>query len=246
MVCAKALGYPRPGPTVRPARAPGAPGSEAMCRSRLIARRSSPSISKSPAPSATALRAGSLTPETKLPATRELARRLGVHRQTIVEAYRLLASEGHVRAGVGAGTFVAAPGARAPGETRTEAAAFAWRQLLRDPRLLEDDPTRFASTRSLRVPQERDPALGSDPRPAPVSARRLRRERAGSPRARGHSCCSTTRPPRATSRCGRGSSAGSSAPGCAISTRAASSSSAARSRGSICWRGSSSARAIRS
>ncbi len=55
-----------------------------------------------------AVRAGRLVPGTRLPATRDLARRLGVHRNTVVAAYELLVSEGVVHSHTGRGTFVRA------------------------------------------------------------------------------------------------------------------------------------------
>ena len=61
---------------------------------------------------------GGMLPEgRKLPATRELARELGVSRLTVVEAYEQLAAEGYVVAKVGAGSFVA-PGTRLRAGTR--------------------------------------------------------------------------------------------------------------------------------
>jgi GntR family transcriptional regulator/MocR family aminotransferase len=70
---------------------------------------------------------GRLGPGVKLPATRELARALGVNRATVAVAYEDLVAAGWARAHVGQGTFVAerngadaarpaggAPGARAP------------------------------------------------------------------------------------------------------------------------------------
>jgi 2-aminoadipate transaminase len=48
-----------------------------------------------------------LAPGTKLPATRELARQLGVNRGTVALAYEELLAAGWVRAHVGQGTFVA-------------------------------------------------------------------------------------------------------------------------------------------
>src|SRR2546428_2523681 len=50
-----------------------------------------------------------LTPGMKLPATRELARQLGVNRGTVSLADEELAAAGWPRAHVGQGTFVAAP-----------------------------------------------------------------------------------------------------------------------------------------
>src|SRR5919198_3638502 len=56
-----------------------------------------------------------LVPGMKLPATRELARTLGVNRGTVAQAYEELVAAGWARAHVGQGTFVAerpgAPGA---------------------------------------------------------------------------------------------------------------------------------------
>ena len=55
------------------------------------------------------IREGMLGPGVKLPASRELARDLGVNRATVSVAYEELVSEGLARAHVGQGTFVAAP-----------------------------------------------------------------------------------------------------------------------------------------
>src|SRR5258705_2697822 len=54
-----------------------------------------------------------LTPGMKLPATRELARQLGVNRGTVALAYEELVATGWARAHVGQGTFVAEPAAPA-------------------------------------------------------------------------------------------------------------------------------------
>ncbi|MDO8186728.1 PLP-dependent aminotransferase family protein [Conexibacter sp. JD483] len=58
------------------------------------------------------IRAGRLEAGTRLPATRELAQRLGVSRGVVVEAYAQLAAEGYLSTRRGAGTVVA-------GTTRT-------------------------------------------------------------------------------------------------------------------------------
>ena len=50
---------------------------------------------------------GRLQPGARLPATRALAQRLGVSRNTMLAAYDLLLSEGYVLARPGAGTYVA-------------------------------------------------------------------------------------------------------------------------------------------
>lgn len=47
-----------------------------------------------------------LTPGTRLPATRELARHYRLARGTIVQAFEQLKAEGYLRAGVGSGTYV--------------------------------------------------------------------------------------------------------------------------------------------
>ena len=65
----------------------------------------------------------------RLPPTRDLARQLGVNRNTVVAAYETLAEEGWVRSHTGKGTFlVSRPGATVdvadPGETRTWFNAF--------------------------------------------------------------------------------------------------------------------------
>ncbi|MGH7321435.1 MAG: PLP-dependent aminotransferase family protein [Candidatus Rokuibacteriota bacterium] len=51
---------------------------------------------------------GVLPPESKLPATRELAQTLGLNRATVATAYDMLVAEGWARAHVGQGTFAAA------------------------------------------------------------------------------------------------------------------------------------------
>src|SRR5215468_6929692 len=66
-----------------------------------------------------------LGPGVKLPATRELARELGVNRTTVALAYDELVAGGWARAHVGQGTFVAdqAPAADVP---RPAAPRFDW------------------------------------------------------------------------------------------------------------------------
>ncbi|PYM60025.1 MAG: PLP-dependent aminotransferase family protein [Candidatus Rokuibacteriota bacterium] len=68
---------------------------------------------------------GILGPGTKLPATRDLARTLGVNRTTIATAYDALVADGWARAHVGQGTFVADRAAPRPAE-RPAAGPLAW------------------------------------------------------------------------------------------------------------------------
>lgn len=100
----------------------------------------------------------------RLPATRELAARLGVSRSTVSTAYERLTAEGYLVARAGAGTFVALPASvAAAGSSRTAAAsrrsggaalpAPAWRHLV-DP--LWSEPRPIAYDFSVGSP---DPAL---------------------------------------------------------------------------------------
>lgn len=52
---------------------------------------------------------GSLRPGAKLPATRDLAAKLGINRNTVTSAYEALATKARVHSHVGQGTFVAEP-----------------------------------------------------------------------------------------------------------------------------------------
>jgi len=54
-----------------------------------------------------AIRSGRLAPGLRMPATRDLAGRLGVSRNTVTAVYELLVSEGDLQARPGSGTFVA-------------------------------------------------------------------------------------------------------------------------------------------
>src|SRR5262245_9935779 len=85
-----------------------------------------------------AIDGGRLIAGTRLPPIRELARDLGVNRETVADAYRQLAARGLAESGVGRGTFVCVTSARratpapaaAPalpaGLSRTAAAAVAF------------------------------------------------------------------------------------------------------------------------
>jgi GntR family transcriptional regulator/MocR family aminotransferase len=63
----------------------------------------------------------------KLPPTRELARQLGVNRQTVVAAYEYLANRGWVRSHTGKGTFLAVPSkATEPDTTAQRTTRHSW------------------------------------------------------------------------------------------------------------------------
>ncbi|MQY10648.1 HTH-type transcriptional regulatory protein GabR [Streptomyces sp. RB5] len=61
-----------------------------------------------------AVRSGRLAAGTRLPASRELAADLGVSRGLVTDAYEQLTAEGYLRAGRGAGTWVASVGGALP------------------------------------------------------------------------------------------------------------------------------------
>ena len=99
------------------------------------------------------IREGVLAPGVKLPATRELARSLGVNRATVVLAYEELVAAGWARSHVGQGTFVAGTarpgGANGPARVPVEggrprpAAGPDWPAFLsRHARRLEDESER--------------------------------------------------------------------------------------------------------
>jgi GntR family transcriptional regulator/MocR family aminotransferase len=73
-----------------------------------------------------AIRAGRLRPGERLPGTRTLAEQLGVHRNTVVAAYRELSAEGWIDASRGRGSFVSAllPAPPRPRARASERAAF--------------------------------------------------------------------------------------------------------------------------
>src|SRR5579871_1801313 len=60
------------------------------------------------------IESGRLGPGARLPPIRELARDLGVNRETVADAYRELEALGLTESGVGRGTFVLARPAVAP------------------------------------------------------------------------------------------------------------------------------------
>ncbi|MBC7092673.1 GntR family transcriptional regulator [Candidatus Bipolaricaulota bacterium] len=71
---------------------------------------------------------GALPPGSRLPATRDLARALGVNRTTVVTAYRALWSEGLVEGRAGGGTVVARP-PEAPQRRHPTALPLVWEEL---------------------------------------------------------------------------------------------------------------------
>ncbi len=75
---------------------------------------------------------GRLAPGTRLPPTRTLATRLGVHRNTLVRAFALLESNGWIDATPGRGSFVRPPPWRGSTATAPTAPSFApdWSHLL--------------------------------------------------------------------------------------------------------------------
>ena len=61
-----------------------------------------------------AILAGRLAPDSRLPATRKLARDLGLNRITVENAYGELAADSLIVSKMGSGTFVLAPPASSP------------------------------------------------------------------------------------------------------------------------------------
>ena len=72
------------------------------------------------------IQSGALAPETRLPATRELASSLGVSRITVTNAYAELEVEGLVHSQPGSGTFVAAPLTAPPEQSDDRTCANDW------------------------------------------------------------------------------------------------------------------------
>ncbi|GII52990.1 GntR family transcriptional regulator [Planotetraspora thailandica] len=70
------------------------------------------------------IRSGRLAQGTRLPASRDLARDLGLSRGVVVEAYEQLVAEGFLEARVGVGTRVAAAPSRPQAAERPEAASY--------------------------------------------------------------------------------------------------------------------------
>jgi DNA-binding transcriptional MocR family regulator len=104
-----------------------------------------------------AIRDGAITPGEKLPPTRQMAGLLGIHRNTVVAAYRHLERRGLLSSTVGAGTFVldrgtdARPSVVEDRPRRTVGDPFAWRTLLRNPSRFELDAHDTLSSSGLDV-----------------------------------------------------------------------------------------------
>src|SRR6202140_4987261 len=81
---------------------------------------------------------GGLRPGDRIPASRELAVQLGVHRTTIANAYAELESEGLIRGHVGRGTFICATPAQQftppPRANGNGSGAVRWEALFADER----------------------------------------------------------------------------------------------------------------
>jgi DNA-binding transcriptional MocR family regulator len=113
------------------ATAPGAvPGLDLGLNHDLVRDGGAPLYRQIAAAIRTCILAGTLTPGVKLPSSRELAKRLEVHRRTVVAAYQVLEREGLIYSGVGQGTFVGERLDRPDDETR---GLFSWEAFLRRP-----------------------------------------------------------------------------------------------------------------
>ena len=83
---------------------------------------------------------GDLRSGDRIPASRELASRLGVHRTTVANAYAELESEGLIQGHVGRGTFICAPPVKQfspPPRSNGHAGAMRWETLFADERGVE-------------------------------------------------------------------------------------------------------------
>lgn len=130
---------------------------------------------------------GRLSPRERLPATRELAARLGVGRNTVLAAYEQLVAEGFLEARVGDGTYVSSSLPASPGATPRAAPAgdalrprAAFRQLVADAEAAEaSEVTEVAAP----PPAGRRARLASPPAPAARAPRPRWDFRLGTPDA---------------------------------------------------------------
>ena len=93
------------------------------------------------------IRSGALPVGYRLPPTRDLAKSLKTHRNTIVRAYEELAASGHTVSTVGRGTFVTEPPAARKSEAPAARAPLPWESLLSD--RIQIEPLR----RAARIPR---------------------------------------------------------------------------------------------
>src|SRR5512146_2040995 len=75
---------------------------------------------------------GNLAPDTRLPASRQLAHDLGVNRITVESAYAELEAEGLVFSKLGSGTYVLAPDTLAPLPKSSPGTWPLWQQSIQD------------------------------------------------------------------------------------------------------------------
>src|SRR5262245_62600899 len=78
------------------------------------------------------IRSGALPAGYRLPPTRDLARHLKTHRNTVVRAYEELAASGHTISTVGRGTFVCEPAASRARPAPPSRAPLPWDSLVSD------------------------------------------------------------------------------------------------------------------
>ncbi len=96
---------------------------------------------------------GRLAPGTKLPASRELARSLGVGRITVVLAYHELVRTGLATSRVGQGTFVAMPEGRVASDGARRERSFVWSSLFAMRARLLELPAALAGAATMRAPR---------------------------------------------------------------------------------------------
>jgi GntR family transcriptional regulator / MocR family aminotransferase len=96
---------------------------------------------------------GSLAADTRLPASRQLARDLGVNRITVENAYAVLETDGLIYSKMGSGTYVLPPNPLFAFSKQTPGAPWPlWQQSLED-RTQEDKPLNGVSKKPARHPQ---------------------------------------------------------------------------------------------
>ncbi|CAN5829004.1 PLP-dependent aminotransferase family protein [soil metagenome] len=111
---------------------------------------------------------GQLAPETRLPATRQLAHELGVSRITVNNAYATLESEGLLISREGSGTYVLAHGIRAVQASTPNQAWPLWQQELKRGPATTYEATLSPTGRLTRHPQLNSFTGVGDPREFPL------------------------------------------------------------------------------